>query len=99
MLEFNFDWDPAKAASNARKHGVTFNAAATVFEDRLMRSIPDEEHSYLEQRWITLGKARNGQLLVVVHTYREVDDSSTAVRIVSARPATASERRDFESSR
>ena len=64
-----------------------------------MRSIPDEERSDLEQRWITLGKARNGRLLVVVHTYQEVDDSSTTVRIISARPATPSERRDFESDR
>lgn len=97
MFEFNFEWDPAKAASNAREHGVTFDAAATVFEDRLMRSILDEEHSDFEQRWITLGEARNGRLLVVVHTYREGGDSGARVRIISARPATPGERRDYES--
>lgn len=96
---FKFEWDPAKAASNARKHGVNFDVAVTVFEDRLMRSLPDEEHSDLEQRWITLGEARNGRLLVVVHTYREGGDNGTMVRIISARPATPSERRDYESNR
>lgn len=96
---FKFEWDPAKAASNARKHGVNFDDAVTVFQDRLMRSLPDEEHSDLEQRWITLGEARNGRLLVVAHTYQEGDDNGTMVRIISARPATPSERRDYESNR
>ena len=96
---FKFEWDPAKAASNARKHGVNFDDAVTVFQDRLMRSLPDEEHSDLEQRWITLGEARNGRLLVVAHTYREGGDGSDTVRIISARPATPSERRNYESNR
>ena len=96
---FKFEWDPAKAASNARKHGVNFDDAVTVFQDRLMRSLPDEEHSDLEQRWITLGEARNGRLLVVAHTYREGGDGSYTVRIISARPATPSERRNYESNR
>lgn len=99
MFEFNFEWDPAKAASNARKHGVTFDDAITVFQDPLMRSIADQEHGDLEQRWITLGKDQNERLLVVIHTYREVDDGSSIVRIISARPATSRERRDFEVSR
>lgn len=99
MFEFNFEWDPAKAASNARKHGVTFDDAATVFQDEFMRSISDDEHSDWEQRWITLGRARSGQLLVVVHTYREVGDGGITVRIISARAATSSEQRDFESGR
>ena len=64
-----------------------------------MRSIPDDEHGDWEQRWITLGKAQSGQLLVVVHTYRDLGDNGVAVRIISARPATPSERRDFESNR
>ena len=99
MFEFNFEWDPAKAASNARKHGATFENAATVFADQLMRSVPDEEHGDMEQRWITLGRAQDGRLLVVVHTYRELGDNGTMVRIISARPATPSERRDFELNR
>ena len=55
---FDFEWDPAKAASNLRKHGVAFKLAATVFRDTLIRSIPDEEHSDAEERWVTVGEAR-----------------------------------------
>lgn len=96
MFEFEFEWDPAKAASNSRKHGVSFEDAASVFGDPLLLSLPDDEHSDSEQRWISHGQSRRGQLLVVIHMYREVDDSTTEVRIISARPATARERRDYE---
>ena len=92
---FEFEWDPAKAASNLRKHKVSFELAATVFQDPFMQSIPDEDHSEFEERWITMGLARNGQLLVVSHTYVEGDKIS--VRLISARPANRNERRQFES--
>lgn len=93
---FEFEWDPAKAASNARKHGVSFHDAATVFGDTLLLSIPDTEHSYVEQRWISQGRSRDGQLLVVIHTYHELGDGVTEIRIISARPATPRERRRYE---
>ena len=89
---FDFEWDPAKAASNQRKHGVDFELAATVFRDSLMASMPDEEHSDAEERWVTVGVARNGQLLTVCHAFHQ-----ELIRIISARPATRSERRQFES--
>ena len=93
---FDFEWDPAKAASNLRKHGVAFKLAATVFRDLFIRSIPDEEHSDAEERWVTVGEARNGQLLTVCHTFRQVAHQEL-IRIISARPATRNERRQFES--
>ena len=93
---FEFEWDPAKAASNARKHGVSFRAAATVFGDTLLLSMPDDEHSGSEQRWISQGRSSDGQLLVVIHTYRELGAGTTEVRIISARPATPRERRRYE---
>ena len=96
---FGFDWDPAKAASNLRKHGIGFELAATVFRDPLGKSIPDENHGVFEERWVTMGQARNGQLLVVSHTYRHVSDDKTTIRIISARTATRGERRQFESGR
>jgi len=68
-FEFYFEWDAAKAASNRRKHGVSFDLAATVFRDPLMISIPDEDHSEAEERWITMGQAESSKLLLVVHTY------------------------------
>ena len=91
---FEFEWDPAKAASNLRKHRVSFEEAATVFADNLLLSALDDEHGGFEQRWVSLGRSSEDQILVVVHTYLERGDA-TVVRIISARPATPSERRRY----
>ena len=82
---FEFEWDPAKAASNVRKHGVSFEEAATVLADNLVLSAVDDEHGGFEQRWVSLGRSSEGQLMVVVHTHVERRDAAT-VRIISARP-------------
>ena len=95
MVEF--DWDPAKAASNVRKHKVTFALAATVFMDQLATSVLDEDQGAFEERWITMGVAQDNRLLVVSHIFAEDDGGETLVRIISARPATRSERRQYES--
>ena len=96
MFEYRFKWDPIKATSNWRKHGVSFDLAATVFNDPLMLSIPDEQHGETEERWLTLGQAKNGILLVVVHAYQEISANSAEVRIISARRATRRERGQYE---
>ena len=96
MFELHFEWDPVKAAGNRREHRVSFDLAATVFHDPLAASIPDEEHSETEDRWITLGEAENGRLLVVIHTYQEIDPTAAKVRIISARRATKHEQRQYE---
>jgi len=67
-FDYHFEWDATKATSNQRKHGVSFDLAATVFRDPLMISIPDEESSEFEERWITIGQAENSKLLLVIHT-------------------------------
>ena len=95
-FEFHFAWDSAKATSNRRKHGVSFELAATVFRDPLMISVPDEEHSEIDERWITVGQAENSKLLLVVHTYLEVSVNAANVRIISARRATKHEQRQYE---
>ena len=64
-------------------NGVNIHLAATVLNDPLMLSIPDEEHSENEERWLTLGQAENGKLLVVVHTYQEIGSNAANVRIIS----------------
>ena len=92
-----FEWDPVKAATNLRKHRIEFDLAATVFEDPLSTSIRDEGRGRIEERWITMGEARNGQLLVVVHTDRRTHGGEFSVRIISARRATRNERRQYES--
>lgn len=92
----HFSWDPRKAEANRRKHGVSFEDAATVLADPLALTVYDEEHSETEERWVTVGEAVSGGLLVVSHTFEELSPQEAAVRIISARPATASERRAYE---
>ena len=94
-MRIDFDWDPAKAAGNAAKHGVTFEAAMTVFRDPLARSILDRDSTPEEERWVTLGETTAGHLLVVVHTWNEINLDRTVVRIISARQPTGSEARQY----
>lgn len=86
-----FEWNPDKAALNLEKHGVSFQEAATVFNDPLSMTFPDPDHSIGESRYVIIGLSRFGQLLVVAHTDRE-----TKVRIISARKATRQERSFYE---
>ena len=83
-----FEWDPAKAASNAKKHKVTFEVAKTVFYDDFAVQFFDEEHSYAEDRFLLLGMSSNARLLLVCHCEREDGD---VIRIISARKATETE--------
>jgi uncharacterized DUF497 family protein len=92
---YAFEWDPEKARENAAKHDVSFELAATVFRDPLHLAVYDEDHSESEERWVTLGQAENGKLLVVVHTFEETNEGAK-VRVISAREATKRERQDYE---
>ena len=87
----NFSYDPKKAASNLRKHGVSFEEAVTVFGDPLTLTIPDPEHSVGEERFLTLGQSAAGRVLIVSHTEIEED-----IRIINARPATSREMNEYE---
>jgi uncharacterized DUF497 family protein len=90
-MDYCFEWDPNKAAANRRKHGVSFDQAATVFLDPRAMSLFDGEHSIEEDRWITLGISVGGGLLAVHHTYEEVDAATAQIRIISSRKATKHE--------
>lgn len=96
MMFFDFDWDANKARANLKKHEVSFRLATSVFTDPLAVTIFDEEHSSDEERWVTLGRAQNGQVLVVVHTSEEVSATELHIRIISARRADPAEVRDYE---
>ena len=85
----HFEWDSAKAAKNLRKHRVSFEEP--VFYDQLAVTGADPDHSEGEERLVTFGMSSAGQLLVVSHTER-----AEAIRIISARIATQSERRIHE---
>lgn len=90
-MSLRFEWNENKGRQNTEKHGVSFEDAATVFEDPLSLTIDDPLHSREEPRIILLGESARGKLLVVVHTDRE-----GVIRIISAREATRRERRDYE---
>ena len=92
---YRFDWDISKAMANRHKHGVSFEVAATVFRDPLALSRYDREHSQSEERWITLGLVVTGHLMVVVHTFEELHEQAR-IRIISARYASANERRQYQ---
>ena len=96
MMIFDFDWDDNKARTNLGKHGVSFRLATSVFRDPLAMTIFDEGHSDEEERWVTLGRAQNGQTLVVVHTSQSVSATELRIRIISARKADRQELRDYE---
>lgn len=86
-----FEWDRRKAASNFKKHGVTFEEAASAFGDPLSLTIYDPDHSEEEDRFILIGQSGRRRLVVVAHT-----DKSDTIRIISARPATRGERTYYE---
>lgn len=84
---FRFEWDDRKAASNLRKHGVSFDEAVSVFADELALTFADTDHFESEVRSRTYGISKKGRLLVVVHTERH-----GRVRIISTRKATRNEK-------
>lgn len=86
-----FEWDSEKAAENLRKHRISFDDAATAFFDPLSMTVPDPDHSVGERRFISIGTTSAGSLVVVAHT-----EAGSAIRIISARPASASERKRYE---
>ena len=91
-MGLRFEWDKRKAASNQRKHHVSFDEASTVFLDPLARIFDDETHSVEEPREIIIGHSILNRLVVVSFTERP----SGAVRLISARLATRNEREDYE---
>ena len=92
MPELTFEWNSRKAAENRRKHRVSFEEAKSAFLDENARVIADSEHADDEDRFILLGLSIQLRLLVVVHCCRE---SENVIRIISARKAAPSERRQY----
>jgi uncharacterized DUF497 family protein len=86
-----FEWDPKKAEENFKKHGVRFEEAMTVFKDEYAITSYDYTHSKEEHRYLELGTALNGKVLMVCYTERE-----DRIRIIQARRANREERRFYE---
>ena len=87
----DFEWNPDKAATNLKKHGISFEEATTSFFDILSVTISDPLHSEVEKRAVLIGQSSSGRLLVTVHA-----DRGSRIRLISARRATRKERKDYE---
>jgi|WetSurMetagenome_2_1015567.scaffolds.fasta_scaffold1297949_1 uncharacterized protein len=92
---FNFEWDPQKAAENRRKHEISFELAAGVFKDPNAISIFHEDHSGTKNRWITIGMAATGAILVVNHTFVAAGQDIFMIRLISSRKATKAEQKHY----
>jgi hypothetical protein len=93
MADLRFTWDPAKAAENRRKHGVSFAEAQTAFADEQGLVIDDPDHSDDEDRFVLLGFSGAARLLVVIHCYRA---HGNTIRLISARKASRAEQRTYK---
>ena len=87
-----FEWDAGKAAGNLKKHGISFDDAATVFLDPLAVTYPDPDHSAEESREITIGRTMKQDLVFVSHC----EGRARRIRIISVRLATRAEREQYE---
>jgi hypothetical protein len=85
------EWDPKKAINNLKKHGVSFEEAATALSDPIAATGHDPDHSIYEERFITFGLSQAGRLLAVSHT-----EEKDIIRIISARKAGKGEREVYE---
>ena len=94
-MRYDFEWDFRKAKSNFTKHKISFERATTIFRDPNLLSIPDEEHSESEERWLTMGLDDKGILLVISHTFKNAS-VTVVIRIISARTATKTETKQYE---
>jgi uncharacterized protein len=90
-----FEWDPRKAEANGAKHGVSFDEAVTVFLDNDALDGPDLQHSKAEMRFLRMGRAADGRVLMVAYTLRRSGDAET-IRIISARRASRRERTAYD---
>ncbi|MBI1746521.1 MAG: BrnT family toxin [Acidobacteria bacterium] len=95
-MELLFEWDENKARENLKKHKVSFEEVKTVFNDPLLLTFLDEEHSEGEERYISIGTSATSRILLVVHAEREATEETLIIRVISCRKATASERRTYE---
>ena len=87
----SFEFDPAKAATNLKKHRVSFAEATTIFDDPLSSTLPDDQHSGDENRFVTVGMSVKQRLLFVVYT-----ETDSRIRLIGARTVSAIERKQYE---
>ena len=92
---YSFEWDTDKSKINLIKHDISFEDAATIFKDPNTLTVFDDSHSEDEERWITFGLSSSGKLLVVNHTFKEINSEKCIIRIFSSRKANKSETKQY----
>jgi uncharacterized protein len=92
MTSLRFEWEPKKASANLKKHGISFEGAKSVFYDERAKLISDPDHSEDEGGFILLGVSHSLRVILVCHCYRS---ESNVIRIISARKATAKEKKTY----
>jgi len=90
-MKLILEWDEVKAKANFKKHKVSFEEGKSVFNDPLLFTFPDKDHSTEEERYINMGLSASGRIIILTHTERQ-----GKIRIISCRRAMASERRFYE---
>ena len=95
-MRYTFEWGPIKAGINLKRHRISFDRATEIILDPLTVSIPDEEHSEDEERWVSIGKDRCGSVLILIHTFLEVSAEECRIRIISVRKANKRETMQYE---
>jgi uncharacterized DUF497 family protein len=91
-----FRWDENKHKENIKKHGISFEEAAGVFDDPFHISILDQRFDYFDERWITIGITKNRSLIVLGHLYYLTEDGEEVIKIIAARRATRMEKKQYE---
>ena len=91
-----FTWNEEKNKENMQKHGVDFREVQEIFDDPFHFSMMDTRFNYFEERWITIGRAKNGLTVVAGHLYLFDEKGTETVRLITARKATRKEREDYE---
>ncbi|SQD77789.1 BrnT family toxin [Moritella yayanosii] len=87
-----FDWNPAKADINIKKHGVSFEESRSVFYDEFAIQFFDQDNSDVEDRFLMLGMSNETNILIVCHCER---DNGNTIRIISSRKATKNEQKHY----
>lgn len=95
-MDIKFGWDEKKNAANKKKHGISFEEAAEIFDDPLHVSILDHRFDYFDERWITIGATKDGTVIVIGHLYYFTENDEETIRIITARKAIKKERENYE---
>jgi uncharacterized protein len=94
-MDLIFEWDELKAKENTRKHRISFDEAKTVFNDPLLLTFSDEEHSDVEDRYLSIGVSAANRILLLVHTEWEQVGDILVIRLISCRRTTSAERKVY----